>query len=140
LAGEVLRKRREDLSHNIKEVSELLKINSDYLVSIENDSFENLPVEVYTKGYIRCYAKYLDIDPEPILQYYTDHISRPNPSILIPVTFFKRKRSKLFYLIPVFFMTFFAFYIFFSLPGGINEKTSLNSNNRGKRTLIKYKS
>lgn len=128
MTGEILKKRREDLSLNIREITDLLKIKTDYLIAIENNSFEKLPVEVYTKGYIRCYAKYLDVDPEPIIQYYTKHLSRPKPPTIIPIVFSKKKGPKFFYIIPVFFVALVAFFIFSYMPQKQAGNSRLNFN------------
>lgn len=103
LAGEILKKRREDLGLNIREISERLRINADYLYSIENEIFERLPAPVYTVGYLKKYAEFLNIDAGPILQFYKDHLEEPKPTTLIPVAYSKRKTPKILYLIPVFF-------------------------------------
>ncbi|MDP2157580.1 MAG: helix-turn-helix domain-containing protein, partial [Nitrospirota bacterium] len=67
MAGELLKRRREELGLDLRKTADLLKIKEDYLASIEENLFEKLPVAVYTIGYIRCYATYLHIDPEPII-------------------------------------------------------------------------
>ena len=91
LSGEIFKKRREELGIDIKEASAILKIGSEYLYAIENDIFERLPVAVYTIGYIRCYAKYLDVDAGPVIANFTSHLSSPKPSTIIPVSSSKRK-------------------------------------------------
>ncbi len=100
MAGEVLRKRREDLGLHIGQVAELLKIKVDYLAAIENDSPEKLPASVYTKGYIRCYARYLNVDGESVIQYYTKNLSQPQPSMIMPIAFSRKKRPKMLYIVP----------------------------------------
>lgn len=94
MTGEILKRRREDLNLNLKEIASLLKVRADYLEAIENNVFDRLPVEVYTKGYIRCYAQYLNVDAEPIITYYKDHLARPQHATIIPVAS-SRKRSAL---------------------------------------------
>jgi len=101
LAGEVLKRRREELGLGIKDVAELLKLKAEYLSSIEEDRFEKLPVAVYTIGYIRCYAAYLHVDPEPILSFYSGHLSHPRPSTIIPVASSKKKIPNYYYGIPI---------------------------------------
>jgi cytoskeleton protein RodZ len=102
LAGEILKKRREELGIDIREVADALKISPEYLASIENDIFDKLPVAVYTIGYIRCYSKYLNVDAEPIIMNFVSHLTTPKPSTIIPVSSFKRK-------VPVYFYLVFAF-------------------------------
>ena len=71
-SGEILKKKREELGYNLKEIAKTLKIRSDYLKAIEEGTFEKLPVEVYTKGYIREYAKFLKTDPEIVIKAYIE--------------------------------------------------------------------
>ena len=68
---------------DIKEVSDTLKISSEYLISIENDMFDRLPVAVYTVGYIRCYAKYLEVDAGPVISDFTSHLASPQSRRLL---------------------------------------------------------
>lgn len=112
MAGEIFKKKREESGLDIKEISELLKIKRDYLNSIENDLFDKLPVEVYTKGYIRCYAKYLGIDPEPIMQYYSEHLSHPKATTIMPIASSRKRTSKIFYLIPAAIVVIAALFIY----------------------------
>lgn len=91
MTGEILKRRREDLQLNLKEIASLLKVRADYLEAIENNVFDRLPVEVYTKGYIRCYAQYLNVDAEPIISYYKEHLAKPQHATIIPVASSKKK-------------------------------------------------
>ena len=65
------------MGYNLKEIAKTLRIRSDYLKAIEEGTFEKLPVEVYTKGYIREYAKFLKTDPEIVIKAYIEKISPP---------------------------------------------------------------
>ena len=116
LAGEILKKKREELGIDIKEASDVLKIGSEYLSAIENDSFDRLPVAVYTIGYIRCYAKYLDVDAGPVIASFTSHLSSPKPSTIIPVASSRRKVPGYMYAALVFLagLLVFVFYIYIS--------------------------
>ena len=77
MVGEILKKRREELGQDLKEIAHTLKIRYDYLKALEAEDFEKLPVPVYTKGYIRDYAKFLDINPDIIIKAYMEKISPP---------------------------------------------------------------
>jgi cytoskeletal protein RodZ len=77
MPGEILKKKREELGYNLKEIAKTLRIRSDYLKAIEEGTFEKLPVEVYTKGYIRAYAKFLKTDPEIVIKDYMEKIAPP---------------------------------------------------------------
>jgi len=75
--GEILKKKREELGYNLKDIAKTLRLKSDYLKAIEEGTFEKLPVEVYTKGYIREYAKFLKTDPDSIIKAYLEKIAPP---------------------------------------------------------------
>jgi len=112
LAGEVLKKRREESGVDIKAVSDILKIRSEYLSAIEDDDFDKLPAAVYTIGYIRCYAKYLDVDAGPVIANFTSHLSYPKPSIIIPIASSVRKVPVYFYVIFVLLAGLLAFAVY----------------------------
>lgn len=63
MAGELLKKKREDLGLDLKDVSHTLRISSRYLRAIEEDDLSKLPGDVYLKGYVREYARLLGLDP-----------------------------------------------------------------------------
>jgi len=100
VAGELLKRRREELGLDLRQTADLLKIKEEYLASIEGDLFEKLPVAVYTIGYIRCYATYLHLDPEPIIAIYTGHLTQPKPSTIVPVASSMKKMPFYYYVIP----------------------------------------
>lgn len=99
MAGEILKKRREELGLSIKDMAALLRIKAEYISSIEEDQFEKLPIAVYTIGYIRCYAAYLRVDPEPILSDYAGHLSYPKPAAVLPIASSRKKAPLYQYLI-----------------------------------------
>ena len=59
----------EESKQKIDKISRKLKIRTDFLLAIEEGSIENLPEEVYLKGFIRSYANYfnINIDQEMLL-------------------------------------------------------------------------
>jgi cytoskeletal protein RodZ len=62
--GQKLEDARNRKGISIREASESTKIRGDFLTSFETGNFEiNLP-EVYLRGFIRVYARFLGIDPE----------------------------------------------------------------------------
>ncbi len=104
MVGELLRKAREEAGKDLKEVSEILKIRYDYLRSIEEGNFSQLPEEVYIKGYIREYAELLHIDPETALSAYVQQTSPPQDDrgeILAKVTSEHKKAKTSYILVPL---------------------------------------
>jgi len=71
LLGEILKEKREGLGLDLKEVAHNLRIQSEYLKAIENNDLEKLPPDVYTRAYIREYARFLNVDSGSLLDEYT---------------------------------------------------------------------
>ena len=69
--GNKFRKAREKKQFLLDDVSKVLKISSRMLQAIEEEHFDLLPGGVFNKGFIRSYAKHLDLDPE---QAVTDYL------------------------------------------------------------------
>ncbi len=68
--GERLEEARKRKGISLREASEATKIRSDFLGSIEQNKFDfDLP-DIYKRGFIKNYARYLKIDPEKALTDY----------------------------------------------------------------------
>jgi transcriptional regulator with XRE-family HTH domain len=68
--GERLRQERESRNITLQEMSESTKIALHCFKLLENDDFANLPGGLYNKGYVRAYAQFIGLDPEPLLKAY----------------------------------------------------------------------
>jgi cytoskeleton protein RodZ len=60
--GMLLRNAREQSEQDLTDISNLLRIRLVYLQAIEDGKFKTLPGMTYAIGYVRSYAKYLDLD------------------------------------------------------------------------------
>jgi len=68
--GKVLRARRETLDVTVREVAETLNLSMTMIEAIEADDASKLPGTVFARGYVRAYARLLELDPKPLLEYY----------------------------------------------------------------------
>ncbi len=68
--GAQLRKAREDRGISLLEAEEATRIRRVFLQAIEENRFDDLPGEVYGRGFVQSYARYLGLDPEPLLREY----------------------------------------------------------------------
>ncbi len=68
--GTQLREARETQEYSVAEVAERLFLSSSQVNAIEEAHYDLLPAEVFVKGYLRAYAKLLDIDPDVIVSQY----------------------------------------------------------------------
>ena len=69
--GEILRNAREAASYSIPYVAAHTHLKEEVIIALENDDHDQLPSAVFIKGYIRSYAKLLEVDVEPLLGDYT---------------------------------------------------------------------
>ncbi len=84
--GEILRTEREKRGLSLAEVEEATKIRARYLQALEEERFNDIPGEAYCLGFLRNYARFLDIDPEPLIydmRSQSAHIDEqvPSPSV-----------------------------------------------------------
>jgi cytoskeletal protein RodZ len=68
--GEQLRRAREERGLAIEAVSGATRIAVRHLEALERSELGSLPPGPFGKGYVRAYAQFLGIDPEPILEAY----------------------------------------------------------------------
>jgi cytoskeletal protein RodZ len=72
--SKLLKKQREALGTHIKEIASDTHIKESCLRALEDEDYEKLPNEVYTRGYIREYAKYLGLPIESVLAPYEKYL------------------------------------------------------------------
>jgi cytoskeletal protein RodZ len=130
LAGEILKKRREESGFSVEGIAEALKIRKDYLSAIEEDAFEKLPVPVYTLGYIRAYAKYLNVDSDPIVAFYNKHLSQPESATIMPIAFSRKKGPGIYIVVALFVIVAGGIGLFFFLNHGSESRTAPKVNSQ----------
>lgn len=75
--GETLRHARESRGWSIAEVAKKLNLTVGSLSNLEAGAFDKLPGHTFARGYIRAYAKLLDMDQAVLVQAF-DHITGTN--------------------------------------------------------------
>ena len=68
--GEELRREREIRGISLKEISDATKISKRFLEAIERNDHKTLPAPVFTRGFVREYARYLGLNSEDIVNRY----------------------------------------------------------------------
>ncbi|MFH1558894.1 MAG: helix-turn-helix domain-containing protein, partial [Patescibacteria group bacterium] len=68
--GELLKKEREEAGLGEEKVVAALRVRKDYLEKIESDNYDELPPDVYVRGFLRNYAKLLDLDEKKVIEVY----------------------------------------------------------------------
>lgn len=72
--GETLRSEREQQGRSLEEAARDIRVRSDYLRALEEEDFDVFGGDVYAKGFLTSYARYLRLDPEPLLETYRRYV------------------------------------------------------------------
>lgn len=78
--GDALRSQREQMGVTLEQATEDTRIRAKFLQAIESGDYQSLPGSVYTKGFLRNYAGYLNLDPEEMLALYTGERGGTEPA------------------------------------------------------------
>ncbi|MDQ7029170.1 MAG: DUF4115 domain-containing protein, partial [Ardenticatenia bacterium] len=66
--GEQLRAAREARGLTLEDVEAVTRIRVEYLEALEQEHVDALPNPVVARGFLRNYAQFLELDPEPLVQ------------------------------------------------------------------------
>lgn len=82
--GAILREARVAMEISPREVAEALNLPVQTIESIEANDYERLPAAVFTRGYIRAYARLLELEPDPIVARYPAADEEAEPTAVAP--------------------------------------------------------
>src|SRR5258705_11060004 len=68
--GEELRREREIRGISLKKIADATKISKRFLEAIERNDHRTLPAPVFTRGFVREYARYLGLGAEDMVNRY----------------------------------------------------------------------
>ncbi len=68
--GQLIKKAREEKQISLHEVMQRLLLNRQIILDIENDDYGRIPARVYAEGYLRAYAKFLDLSIDEVLESF----------------------------------------------------------------------
>ena len=78
--GQQLKAAREAKGASESDAGSATRILTKIIIAMEADDFSVMPAPTYAKGFIRLYAKYLGLDPVPLVdEYLADHATGPRP-------------------------------------------------------------
>jgi cytoskeletal protein RodZ len=78
--GDALRLQREQMGVTLQQAAEDTRIREKFLQAIESGDYQSLPGTVYTKGFLRNYAGYLNLEAEEMLALYTGERGGSEPA------------------------------------------------------------
>jgi len=82
--GQWLRAARERRGLTIERLSTLTRIQKDMLRRIEEENWSDLPVEAYVRGFLRAYARAVDLDEGEVLAAHRRARAAAPPEVLRP--------------------------------------------------------
>ncbi|HVR88564.1 MAG TPA: RodZ domain-containing protein [Candidatus Limnocylindria bacterium] len=84
--GDALRQERERMGLTLEQAAEDTRIREKFLAALESGDYQSLPGAVYTKGFLRNYAEYLNLDPEEMVALFSGERGGPEaPRVFEPM-------------------------------------------------------
>ncbi len=77
--GKYLREAREAQRIDLRDAAQQTRISIQYLKALEDQEFSKLPGEVFVKGFLKNYAKFLHLDESEVMIRYSE-TKPPKPS------------------------------------------------------------
>ncbi len=78
--GQILKEERERKFYTLDEIEKITKIRKELLIALEADEYSKLPPPTFVQGFIKNYAKFLNLDSEKLLAIFRREFSdRKNP-------------------------------------------------------------
>lgn len=81
--GEILREAREKRGLSLSDVENETKIRSKYLAALESEDFKEIPGDAYVLGFLRNYARFLNLDSDQIVNSYKSQ-TKTNDTVISP--------------------------------------------------------
>src|SRR5246500_2206070 len=82
--GDSLREARARRGFTPADVHKAIRIRERYLTALEEERWEMLPGDAYTKGFLRTYAEFLGLDGQLYIDEYNARIAVPGEAPLVP--------------------------------------------------------
>jgi cytoskeletal protein RodZ len=80
--GHILREARETKGLTLSDVQAQIRISSRYLEALESGEYGVLPTPVHVRGFLRNYARFLGLDPQPLLDRFENKWGSPVPTVV----------------------------------------------------------
>jgi cytoskeletal protein RodZ len=69
--GQYLREKREERRMSVAEIARATRVPVSSVERIESDQFDELPAEVFVRGFLKSYAKAVGVPEDEVLARYT---------------------------------------------------------------------
>lgn len=72
--GDELRSARESQGRSVEDAAYETRMRPEYIEALEAEDFGAFGGDVYAKGFLSSYARYLELDPQPLLEEYRRYV------------------------------------------------------------------
>lgn len=83
--GVTLREAREHLGLSVADVAEQIKFAPRQIVALEADDFQHLPEIAFVRGFVRSYARILQLDARPLLALMPENNAIPAQPVPVSI-------------------------------------------------------
>jgi cytoskeleton protein RodZ len=83
--GDTLRAARRQQGRTLADAAAETRVRESYLAALEEEEFSAVGGDVYVKGFLRSYARYLGVDPDPLLERFRTEYARSEDQT--PITY-----------------------------------------------------
>ena len=133
--GETLSTARKRKRLRYKKLSNELNIDETYLVALEEENYQFIPGgDAYVKGFLRSYAKKLDLSPDEIVARYV--ASQASISINLSTKKVNQKRNNIRFYIVSFFVSLFLLILYYSFSSLVVESPLKEGKVNDKSTTV----
>ena len=118
--GATLREARQRRGLSLDDVQQSLHFRVRYLTALEEEHWDVLPGEAYTKGFLRTYAEFLGVDGTLYIDEFNERISASEEQQIVPESLApRRRRSRVLVrtIVGVFALAFIVFAAAAGRPG-----------------------
>lgn len=91
--GAYLRQAREQSNMSMQQVADRLYLDMGVIKALETDNYERLPPAIFVRGYLRNYAKLMEIAPEKIMAAHEQMVQHPHAPSILPQMKQKKQTS-----------------------------------------------
>jgi cytoskeleton protein RodZ len=93
--GAALRQAREAKGHTVAEVVQVIRFSAHQIEALERDEYAQLPGATSVRGLVRNYAKFLKVDPEPLLAQLDPAVPVPEADVRPPTNMGEAEQASL---------------------------------------------
>jgi cytoskeletal protein RodZ len=143
--GKILSDARKKKRLRYKKLSSELKIDQELLIALEKEDFDKIPGgEPYIKGFLRAYAKKLDVNPDEIIELYTLIDEGKSREKIKQVTNDKSNYKEIKFLTPKLIGSIssiaivFIFYLLFKPSFGLEKQSIADNSSQNKKKPDSY--